>query len=181
MSQFQSERGITMLPCHPLLLLASTHLQATFHILKNSLWKSSICYCCLSVWMCLWHLTHILRLIAQLCFLINRKRLPILRFQALGLIQDHWQFHKNSHQVTAQRTHLINLVRGPWHRTWWTNRSIQKICEMPAHKQFCLKYRSCFSKMSSLKLENPLASRKGSVLPSARLCSLLQHCSPLDE
>lgn len=36
--------------------------------LENSLWKSFICYCCVAVWMCLWHLTHTLRLIAQLCF-----------------------------------------------------------------------------------------------------------------
>lgn len=94
MSQLQSERGITMLPCHPLLLLPSNHLQATPHILKNSLWKSSICYCCVSVWMCLWHLTHIPRLIAQICFLVNRKRFPTLRFQMLGLIKDQRHGHR---------------------------------------------------------------------------------------
>lgn len=102
-----------MLLCHPLLLLASNHLQATFHILKTPSEKSSICHCCVSVWMCLWHLTHILRLIAQLCFLINRKRLSMLRFQMLGLIKDQGQCHKNPHQVTAQRAHLINMVKGP--------------------------------------------------------------------
>lgn len=62
--------------------------------LANSLWKSSICYCCASVQMCLWHLTYTLRLIAQLCFLINRKRLSMLRFQMLGLIKHQWHSHK---------------------------------------------------------------------------------------
>lgn len=146
--------------------------------LENSLWKSFICYCCVAVWMCLWHLTHTLRLIAQLCFLINRERLPMLRFQMLGQIKDQWQCHKNPHQVTAQGTHPIksgqraltyNLMN-KYSKGWWNACSQTILLKIKA-----LQSRSL--KISSLKLEIPLASRKRSVLPSAKHFSLLQHCS----